>query len=432
MVKGSTESQAGEGPEESKSATSRRFPWLRPGIVAVVLVFLAMSLAIAGLGWTVYRGYQVEPVPVARSGSSPTQALPPLAGDTPRNIILMIADGAGVNHYAAARLHKQGPEGRLAVDRMPVVGLINTHSANRIITDSAAAATAMASGVKTDNGLVGLDPAGKPLRSSFDDARSAGKATGIIVTSSVTDGTPAAFYAHTRERGLEDDIALALPTSGIDLVLGAGHQYFLPESKGGRRQDTRDVLAEMKANGYRIARTQQDFDREIAAPGKLLGLFRITSIAAGGEGPSLGDMLKASLQRLDSHSAGFVLMVEGSLIDDSSHIRDTAGTLAEMEAFDSAVAEALVYAAERGDTLVIVTSDHECGGLLIEDPMHGAIDGSLSLQWNTGLRRTSHTGGMVPLYAYGPGAARFAGTHDNTDIAKFMRAMLRSEPPRQP
>lgn len=430
MFKGSTEPQAGEASGNRNSAERKASGVSRLALFAAISLFLLMSAAIAGMGVLVHRAYRLEPVSIAptpapASESVATKPLPAVVADKPRNIVLLIADGAGFGHYAAARLHSAGVGGHLSVDRMPVIGLIETRSADRIITDSAAAATAIASGVKTNNGYVGVDPAGKPLSSFFEDARRAGKSTGIVATTSVVDGTPAAFYAHTRERSFEDEIAAALPKSGLDLVLGAGYPHFLPESKGGGRQDVRDVLSEMKAGGYLFARTREDLDRIAATPGKLLGLFRAHEIAAGGTGPSLSGMAEVALDRLAANPSGFVLMIEGSLIDDSSHLRDVGGMLAEMQAFDRAVGEVLAYAAKHGDTLVIVTSDHECGGLLIEDPMHGATDGSLYVQWNTGLRRTSHSGGTVPLFAYGPGAAAFAGTRDNTDIAKSVRAALR-------
>lgn len=412
-------------PQTPQSATNQgrhRFP--RRGAVIVFFAILQL-LVICALVWKLVDSYRLDALEVPESQAR-VEKLPltPIADGKPRNIILMIADGAGLNHYAAARIHLAGRNGHLAVDGMPYVGLVTTHSADRIITDSAAAATAMASGSKTSNGLIGIAPDGKRLRSFFEDAQAGGRSRGIVVTTSVTDGTPAAFYAHSRDRSREDDIAVELADTGIELILGAGYPSFVPESDGGARQDRRDVLSELRKAGYLFARTREEFAGKAASPGKLLGLFRANEIAAGGKGPALKEMTTVALDRLNLNPKGFVLMVEGSLIDDSSHMRDIQSMMAEMASFDQAVAEALAFAGKHPDTLVIVTSDHECGGLLIEDPVYGEPGNGLDVQWNAGLRRASHTGGMVPLYAYGPGAAVFAGTYDNTDVARKIQAFL--------
>lgn len=390
-------------------------------IIIVVLLF-----TVVWLSWKLLAFYGVETIGSVEAPSSAEMVpLPLLAAERPRNVVLMIADGAGLNHFTVSRIHFAGPDGRLAVDRMPVVGLATTHSANRLVTDSAAAATALATGHKTVNGHVGLDAEDQPLRTFFDDAKAVGKSTGIVVTSPVTDATPAAFYAHARDRGLQDDLALELPASGMDVVLGAGYRAFVPEAKGGGRLDGRDVIAEAAGQGYRLVRTRDELLAQIDAPEKLLGLFRVIDIAAGGKGPSLKEMTELTLERLDRNPAGFALMVEGSLIDDESHARHLPATLQEVLSFDQAVLGALAFAQRRQDTLVVVTSDHETGGLLIKDPVFDKPGLELSASWNAGVRRADHTGGVVAVYAYGPGALAFGGSYDNTDIAKKIAALLR-------
>jgi alkaline phosphatase len=393
--------------------TLRRILSLRALLIAVPVIVSIL------LGWRVAKDYGTETLPSLTAPGRPDMApLSASASARPRNIVLMIADGAGVTHYTAARIYLVGRDGKLAVDLMPVVGLVTNHSANRLVTDSAAAATAMATGHKTNNGFIGFDPDGQPMHTFFEDARAGGKSTGIVVTTEITDATAAVFYAHVKDRRFEEEVAEQLPGSGLDLVLGSGYWEFIPESKGGARLDGKDLIPEISKHGYHMVRTRSELLAAGQDNSKLLGLFRPSEIAAGGSGPSLHEMVDVALERLNRNPQGFVLMIEGSLIDTESHARNIRGALAEMQGFDQAVLSVLKFAQRQQDTLVVVTSDHETGGLLIKDPVIGQPDLDLKTSWNSGLRKASHTGGMVALYSYGPGSADFAGTYDNTAIAQ--------------
>lgn len=390
-----------------------------------VLIIAVPVIASILLGWRVAKDYGTQTLPSSTAPGQPNRAPLTATGNIkPRNIILMIADGAGVTHYTAARIYLVGRDGQLAVDLMPVVGLVTTHSANRLVTDSAAAATAMATGHKTNNGYIGFDPDGQPLHTFFEDAKAAGKSTGVTVTTDISDATPAAFYAHVKDRRFNEEIAEQLPGSGIDLLLGSGYSEFTPESKGGSRLDGKDLIPEVLKHDYHIVRTRAELLASGGDNGKLLGLFRPSEIAAGGSGPSLHEMVEVALERLNRNPKGFVMMIEGSLIDFQSHARNIRGTLGEMQTFDQAITSVLKFAQRQQDTLVVVTSDHETGGLLIKDPVIGRPGLDLKTSWNSGLWKASHTGGMVALYSYGPGSADFAGTYDNTAIGqKIIRAL---------
>ena len=166
-----------------------------------------------------------------------------LAGSGPKNIILLIGDGMGFGHITAARCAGPGRDGRLAIDTMPVTGLSLTHSANALVTDSAAGGTALATGVKTTNGTISQSPDGKPLRSILELARGLGKSAGIISTKFITDATPAVFVAHVARRSQREDIAAQMIESGAEVILGGGKEDFVGKSAGGSRSTKRQSSA---------------------------------------------------------------------------------------------------------------------------------------------------------------------------------------------
>jgi alkaline phosphatase len=327
----------------------------------------------------------------------------------PKNIILMIGDGMGIAQITAA-MYLNGNS--LHMERFPVVGLLKTHSANNLVTDSAAAATAMASGVKTNNGMVGMSIDTTPVKTILQEAKEHGLATGLVVTSTITHATPAAFVAHVHNRSLQEDIAEYFLLTEVDFFVGGGRKFF------NRRQDGRNLLEELAARGYYVSSFLQDefadisvdFNRKFAyftADGDPLPLSKGRDY--------LPPASRMAATFLNNHSdKGFFLMVEGSQIDWAGHAKDTDYLIQEMLDFDRAIGAILDFAEEDGRTLVIVASDHETGGF--------SINPGSSMNKILGAFTTDyHTANVVPVLAYGPGAEIFAGTYENTSIHEKMR-----------
>jgi alkaline phosphatase len=268
-----------------------------------------------------------------------------------RNVILLIGDGMGIGQLTAAEV--MNGEEDLVLTRLPYKSLVSTHSSSNYVTDSAASATALATGFKTRNGMVSVTAAGESLFTVLEDAEEAGKATGIVTTTRVTHATPACFVAHVNNRDMETVIAAQLLASGVDVALGGGSTYFSdlnPEDEG-----------------YTVVYDSTELDN--IESGKVLGLFSSGYMSYESERsdiePSLSEMTAKSLELLSSDPDGFFLMVEGGRIDHASHDNHFDNTIAETLEFDLAVLEALEYASGRNDTLILVTADHETGGLSI-------------------------------------------------------------------
>jgi len=294
--------------------------------------------------------------------------------DRPRNIVLMIGDGLGFPQIALARRAIAGPAGRLALESMPVVGIVSTDSATNAVTDSGAAATAFGGGVKTDNKYIALDPTGAPVRSLGELAKSLGRRVGYVTTTRISHATPACFYAHHSDRYDEETIAAQLIGADVDLALGGGRSQFVPVADGGARLDGRDLLAEARAAGWRTLERGESLTWN--GQGRLLGLlanshlaYQLDELAFPGErrDPSLASLARLALDGLASDPRPFFLMIEGGRIDHAGHEFDAAGVVAETRAFDEAVAAVLEWSRQRGDTLVVLTADHATGGLAIND-----------------------------------------------------------------
>jgi len=328
-----------------------------------------------------------------------------------KNIIFLIGDGMGFAHVDAARIRATGANGRLNMERMPVTGFVKTHSANRLITDSAAAGTALSTGFKTDNGIIAMSPNGKNFMSILEAAQKKGMSTGLVVTSNITDATPAVFASHVSSRKNQPDIATQLIKNGVNVLLGGGREFFIPKSiKESKRDDEQSPLNEARAKGYLIVETRQQL---ADAKGEhILGLFQMDALKTTGDEPSLAEMTQKAIALLKSNKNGFFMMVEGSQIDWGGHANNPDYVIRQVLLFDEAVKIALDFAEENKDTLVVVTADHETGGLAI---VSGNLDGSgLGFGW----ARKEHTAVQVPVYAFGPQALLFMGVQDNTDLAK--------------
>jgi alkaline phosphatase len=289
-------------------------------------------------------------------------AAPAVRLERPTNVILMIADGCGP---ASVGLGRQVSGAPLALDGI-LVGTVATGAANSRVTDSAAGATAMASGVKTANRMIGVDPTGRRVVTVLERARERGLATGLVAKSTITDATPAAFAAHVHHRASEDSIAVQQIDLGVDLMLGGGRRWFLPVSGGGARKDSLDVIARARQRGYAYVTTPAELTAARATP--LLGLFADDDMSYTLDRdpvtePSLPEMAHKALELLASRKRGFFLMIEGSRIDHAGHSNDPAAHARELMEYDAMVRQVIDFARRDGRTLVVSTADHETGGL---------------------------------------------------------------------
>jgi alkaline phosphatase len=299
--------------------------------------------------------------------ATPTRA----ADKRPRNLVLLIADGCGPASVTLARTAAGRP---LALDSI-LVGSVRTASTDSRLTDSAAGATAYATGVKTRNRALGVDSDLRPMITLLEAARARGMATALVVKSRITDATPAAFAAHLVDRGQQDSVALLILEQRLDLVLGGGRARFLPASAGGSREDGRDLLAEARRAGYQVIGTGAELKGPLRLPA--LGLFAPGDMDYDldrdpDRQPDLLEMTHAALRLLARHPRGFLLVVEGSRIDHAAHENDPAAHLREVLEFDAVVRAACAFARAGGHTLVVATSDHETGGLTLGRRASGA------------------------------------------------------------
>ncbi|MGY4691339.1 alkaline phosphatase [Salibacterium sp. K-3] len=396
------------------------------------------------------------------------------------NIIYMIPDGFNADYATNYRWYK----GEEAVWDEHLKGMFKTKSNNSRVTDSAAAGTAMATGHKTDNGMVGLNAEGNEVETILEAVEEEGKSSGLVATSRITHATPAVFASHVESRDNQAEIAKQMLDNDVDVMLGGGKEYFLPESEGGLQAEE-NLLQQAQDAGYQHVETSgelMDADNVNVNEGeKLLGLFADGALSpelqrSNTEEPSLSDMTGSAIDTLSRDEDGFFLMVEGSQIDWAGHANDAGWAMSDTEAFEHAVAEAITFAEEEGNTLVVVAGDHETGGMSVGtdgeynvqadklrdveatgDFMAGQLNEDRSnvrdvverytpFEWtkenvtavqeadnpaaaiNTivsdkalvGWTSSGHTGVDIPVYAFGPQSDSFSGLLDNTDLPKIM------------
>lgn len=412
------------------------------------------------------------------------------ASKTPKNIIFLIGDGMGVEHTTAYRYYTDNlatEEVETTIFDELLVGMASTYpDDDTVVTDSAASATALSSGVKSYNGAIGVDTHKQPLETVLEKAKKQGKQTAIVVTSQINHATPASFIAHNEKRSNYDAIAdnyLSNLIDGkpiVDLMLGGGTKYYI-------RKD-RNLVEEFKQFGYQYSDDLQQLDKLTALPA--LGLFAPVglpfAIDSGANPHRLEPMAKKALSLLSQHNDnGFFMMIEGSQIDWCAHANDVACAMGELDDFAATIKAARDFAKQDGNTLVVVTADHSTGGLSVGGygqyiwkrdlvhQIHASVE-TLSKEmiktndvvatWNkyidfaltdeesqkllaaskqkdkalrealldvinhrtlTGWTSHGHTAGDVQIFAYGVGAEKFAGHLDNTDIAKNIFSFLK-------
>ncbi|MGS0687417.1 alkaline phosphatase [Nakamurella sp. GG22] len=435
---------------------SRRSSWRVAGGVSFGVIAIAASSAMV---------LSMAPVvtPVDNTGDDAAGASQQAASGgwkhRARNVIFIQGDGMGIAHRELIRLATKGQDGELAMNRMDYAGFVHTDSADpeEAVTDSAAAATAYASGVRSYNGAIGVDVDGNSVPTLLEQARAAGKATGLVTTSQVTDASPAAFASHVLDRGEQSEIARQIiEETKVDLVLGGGEDWWYPAGNAGAWPDNppKDPTEQSKGTegnlvqrarqlGYRYVRNATQLSTVRRTP--VLGLFANEEMFEHhneGEGDlyeptvPLKTMSRKALDLLSRDRDGFFLFIEEEGIDEMAHHSNTKLTVKSGQALDQTVALALRFASRTPGTLVLVVGDHETGGLAIEnvDPEDENGQGEqsedqiaiansdlmMSVDWTTG----GHTGAATPITAQGPGAERLGKVLKNTDVHDaVLRAM---------
>lgn len=325
----------------------------------------------------------------------------------PKNIILMVGDGMGAAQIFAGLTANKGT---LNLARCTAIGFQKTQSADSFVTDSGAGATAFAIGKKAKNGAIGVDAQEKPHPTILETAKKNGLGTGIVVTCSITHATPASFYAHVPSRSQNEDIAAQLLTSDIDVFVGGGQKYFQA------RADGKNLVDAFKTKGYRIADSTADLSQFKAGKLAVFTADGEPRPLSAGRGDVLLQGTQTALRLLNQPKKGFFMLIEGSQIDWGGHANQTNYIISEMLDFDKTVGAVLDFAQKDGNTLVVITADHETGGLAI-------TDGDMKAGQAEGKYVTKgHTGIMVPVFAYGPGAEAFIGIYENTAIFDKMMA----------
>lgn len=318
-----------------------------------------------------------------------------------RNIVFMIGDGMGLSAVYAAMSVTDHP---LNIERCSITGLQKTFSSDKYITDSAAAGTALATGNKTKNGVIGMDSKGNRVKSILEIAEEHGLSTGLVSTSSITHATPASFIAHASSRGSYEDIAMDFLKTDIDVFIGGGYDHFA------NRTDKLNLIDSLKFRGYEVDTSMNMILK--SASGKLAGLTAAVHnpYRLKGRGDMLPDAAVKALEILNKNPKGFFLMIEGSQIDWAGHANHADTLIDETLDFDKTIGRVLDFAKNDGHTLVIITADHETGGVTITDG--DILTHTVKLKFST----KDHTAVMVPVYAFGPGAEKFTGIYDNTDL----------------
>ncbi|CAM4053004.1 alkaline phosphatase [Lederbergia lenta] len=402
--------------------------------------------------------------------SSTVKAKPHQNNGNVKNVIFMVPDGYSASYATSYRWYK-GEES--AMDSM-LVGMHRTYSADTEVTDSAAAGTAMATGVKTNNGMISTSPEGKKLKTILQAAEDAGKSSGLVATSTITHATPAVFASNVASRADEANIAPQLLENDVDVILGGGKKYF-PNS----------LLKKAEKDGYEIVSERNDLKKKNKAK-KMIGLFAEEGMAPEldrdeKKQPSLAEMTDSALKTLNKDKDGFFLMIEGSQIDWAGHAHDAAWAMKDSQAFEEAVEKALDFAKKDKKTLIVIAGDHDTGGMSVggygeydakievlrdvtatgdfmasqinanksnikeivkkyttldlsndeiekvktADKPSIAINEIVSEHALVGWTSTQHTGVDIPLYAFGPSADLFAGLHENTDLPGLMAKAMK-------
>lgn len=408
---------------ESSIINSLMNKFLKWGLSIIGILVLCSLLTIALLNillehydYSLVSKKAGEPFYPEKSFLPTLPPLPPVDDRPIKNIILIIGDGMGINQIELARYRYYGITGRLNMERMPFLALVETKPISAdLITDSAAGATALATGHKTRNKMIGMSSDSVARPSLLEALQQIGWKTGLITSSGITDATPASFAAHVPHRDLQHEIAIQMADHKVNFLAGAtgGFEGVYPNQKY-------SIAKYAESLGYEVVKSKS----ALAAANDSLVLAFFDNIQqdpmykdkAPQRDITLAEITSEALQRLDG-SNGFLLMVEEEGTDTGGHINDINFLTEHLKQLDDAVKVALDFAIANGETLVIVTADHETGGLTFPK---GNMRSSIDIHWST----AGHTGAPVPLYAYGPHASKFSGKLKNTDLVKIIGKLL--------
>lgn len=364
--------------------------------------FLSLSLLLSfSLIATSCVSVKVHDNTVTESSNSKTNT-------KPKNIILLIGDGMGLSQVSAAIYYKDGIPN---FERFSTIGLSKTSSGSDLVTDSAAGATVFSAGVKTYNGAIGVNIDTLAVSTIVETLSKDGYSTGIVASSSIQHATPAAFYAHVKHRKMYEEITEFVPNSGVDFFAGGGLKFF------NDRKDKRNLLEDAEEAGYKVI-TDKLPSKNV--DGKELILLAEDGMPkmSEGRGDFLPNATKLAVDKLSKNDKGFFLMVEGSQIDWGGHSNDGDYLIEELLDFDKTIGVALDFAKKNGETLVIVTADHETGGFTL------STDGKNYNKIKTTFSTKGHSGTMVPVFAEGPGAHLFNGIYESNEIYFKMMELM--------
>lgn len=371
-------------------------------IFSLSLVLATSSLSAQSVNqqsYTFDKPYKVEKVNAPR-------------GKKVKNVILMIGDGMSLMHIQAAWTCNRG---HLWLENAQFTGLSKTPATNRLITDSGSGGTSLATGYKTRYHAVGVDEDGNKLKSLVDYAKEAGKSAGVAVTCRLWDATPCDFLSHNIDRDNEQELIAEMANSPVDYVFGGGAKFFT------NRKDGRNIFKELEKKGYKVFTSRKDLETISKEKGnsKVYCVpFEVDTPLPDERGDLLARASIAGMNLLNQNKNGFFMMVEGSQLDDYGHFNQLDMLMKETLDFDQTFGSIIKWAAEDGETLVVVTADHETGGMTVlgGDYKEGRVEVNFSTK--------NHSGTMVPVYAFGPGSENFSGFMDNTDICWKIKALM--------
>jgi alkaline phosphatase len=331
------------------------------------------------------------------------------AQKSPKNVIFLIGDGMGIAQVYSGMVANGN---KLALEQCTYSGFSKTYSSNNFTTDSGAGGTALACGVKTKNGMIGMTPDSVAAESILELAYKNNLSTGIVVACAVTHATPASYIAHQVNRNMYEEIATDYLKTDIDVFIGGGKKYFED------RTDARNLTNELKAKNYKVVYNIDDV--KAVKTGKLAGLLYDDQ---NPNMPERGDMLPdatmAAIDILDNNKKGFFLMVEGSQIDWAGHDNNAKQVVKEMLDFDKTIGKVIDFAKKDGNTLVVITADHETGGMTILKGKMGSDEMTVSFS------SKGHSAVPVPVFAFGPGAEKFTGFMENISFKQKLEKLLK-------
>ena len=330
-------------------------------------------------------------------------------GKKVRNVIFMIGDGMGLEQLSTAWVVNNRHLN--ITDNISKIGLQWSYSANKLVTDSAAAGTALATGNKTKNGKIGVSVDNEPMETLTEYAKSKGKKTGTSVVCRICDATPAVFSTHYHDRDSLHRIIAQFVDSNLDFLSGGGLKWWE------NRPDGRDLTAEVEAKGYTFVKDIESLKAVESGPVIALTAYKELPPALD-RGTDHQDAVRKALELLDNKK-GFFLMVEGSCIDDWCHANKVGYAVEEILDFDRTVGVVLEWAAKDGETLVIVTADHSTGGMTL-------LGGNVKKQKvAVNFANDGHNGIALPVYAWGPGAEKFVGIYENAELSRKIREFIK-------